>query len=235
MKQLVQRLEGIRQILMAHHSAGALLPDASKGMERETLLREFLIKVFPPPFRFGSGAIIDQFGRISGQLDVVAEFPFFPSFPTPGAAERLYLAESVSFVAEVKSDLAAQWSQVEKTGESLLPLRRKWSGHLRFEAGGRLETANASISRIPFVAIGFRGYQSVETLERKLLATEESKRPDSALVLESGVYVGLLTGVRGSGVMGLFEFCIEAAHFATNVLTAVPDFRGYAPQATRDG
>jgi hypothetical protein len=235
MGQLVQRLEGIRQILMAHHSAGALLPNASKGNERETLLREFLIKVFPPPFRFGSGAIVDQFGCISGQLDVVAEFPFFPSFPTPGAAERLYLAESVSFVAEVKSDLADQWSQVEKTGEALLPLRRNWSAHLRFDRSGGLEIANASISRIPFVAIGFRGYQSVEALERKLLTTEESKRPDSALVLESGVYVGLLTDVRGSGAMGLFEFCVEAAHFATNVLTAVPNFRGYAPQATRDG
>ena len=232
MKQLVQRLEGIRQILMAHHSAGTLLPNASKGTERETLVREFLVKVFPPPFRFGSGAIIDQFGCISGQLDVVAEFPFFPSFPTPGAAERLYLAESVSFVAEVKSDLGAQWSQVEKTGEALLPLRRNWSGHLRFDRGN-LEIANASISRIPFIAIGFRGYESVEALERKLLATEQSKRPDSALVLESGVYVGLLGGVRGSGVMGLFEFCVEAAHFATNVLTAVPDFRGYAVQPPR--
>jgi hypothetical protein len=47
-EQLVQRLEGIRQILMAHHSAGTLLPNASKGTERETLLREFLVKVFPP-------------------------------------------------------------------------------------------------------------------------------------------------------------------------------------------
>jgi hypothetical protein len=140
----------------------------------------------------------------------------------------------VSFVAEVKSDLAAQWSQVEKTGEALLPVRRKWSGHLRFQRG-RLEIADASISRIPFVAIGFRGYQSVEALEEKLLATEQSKRPDSALVLESGVYVGLLSDVRGSGVMGLFEFCVEAAHFATNVLAAVPDFRGYAPQPPRHG
>jgi hypothetical protein len=47
MKQLVQRLEGIRQILMAHHSAGTLLPNASKGTEREALLREFLVRYFP--------------------------------------------------------------------------------------------------------------------------------------------------------------------------------------------
>jgi hypothetical protein len=82
--ELHQRLEGIRQILMAHHAAGKRLPNAAKGSERETLVREFLGRVFPSPFRFGTGAIIDCDGRTSGQVDVVAEFPFFPSFPTPG-------------------------------------------------------------------------------------------------------------------------------------------------------
>jgi hypothetical protein len=99
-----------------------------------------------------------------------------------------------------------------------LPLRRKCLGHLRFHHDEGLEIANASVSRIPFVAIGFRGYQSVNALESRLR--------------ESGVYVGLLSGVRGSGVMGLFQFCVEAAHFATNVLTAHPDFRGYGLQPT---
>lgn len=225
-EQLVQRLEGIRQILLAHHSAGAMLPNASKGNERETLVREFLTKVFPPPFRFGTGAVIDQSGKTSGQLDVVAEFPFFPSFPTPGAAERLYLAESISFVIEVKSDLAAQWSQVEQSAEALLPLRRAWRAHLSFHDGA-LEITDASVSRIPFVAVGFRGYKSINTLEQKLKETPESKRPDAALVIESGAYVGLMTDVRGIGAAGLFQFCVEAAYFATNVLTAHPDFTGY--------
>jgi hypothetical protein len=224
-EQLGQRLEGIRQILLAHHSAGAVLPNASNGNERETLVREFLAKVFPPPFRFGAGAVIDQSGKTSGQLDVVAEFPFFPSFPTPGAAERLYLAESISFVIEVKSDLAAQWSQVEQTAEALLPLRRAWRAHLSFH-GGSLEISDASVSRIPFVAVGFRGYKSIDALEQKLKATPESKRPDAALVIESGAYVGLLTAARGIGPAGLFEFCVEAAYFATNILTAHPDFTG---------
>ena len=224
--ELHQRLEGIRQILMAHHAAGKRLPNAAKGSERETLVREFLGRVFPSPFRFGTGAIIDCDGRTSGQVDVVAEFPFFPSFPTPGAIERLYLAESVSFSLEVKSDLVAQWSQVETTAEAILPLRRRWSGHLRFDRG-ELELANASESRIPFLAIGFTGSSNVETLERRLRETRESRRPDGALVLESGAYVCLLTGTRETGTTGLFAFCVDAARFATNVLTAHPDFSNY--------
>src|SRR5205814_3605117 len=66
--QLKARLGGIRQILMAHSSAGSPLPTASKGSERETLVREFLERVFPLPYRFGSGAITDGAGLVSGQL-----------------------------------------------------------------------------------------------------------------------------------------------------------------------
>jgi len=227
--ELKQRLEGIRQILMAHHAAGQRLPNAAKGSERETLLREFLARVFPSPFRFGTGAIIDSDGRTSGQIDVVAEFPFFPSFPTPGAHERLYLAESVSFALEVKSDLTAQWAQVEKTAEAILPLRRKWSGHMHFERG-RLQLANASTSRIPFVAIGFTGSKDVEALEKRLRDTPECQRPDGVLVLESGAYVCFLQGSRrGIDAAGLFAFCVDAARFATNVLTAHPNFDDYFP------
>ena len=224
--QLVQRLEGIRQILMAHHAASAMLPNAAKGSERETLLKEFLTKVFPSPIRFGGGAIIDQSNKISGQIDIVAEFPFFPSFPTPGATERLYLAESVSFAVEVKSNLAAQWAQVEHSAGEFLPLRRSWGGHLEYQ-GGSLSIRDRSTSRIPFVAIGYGGYASITALEQKLHETPEDRRPDAALVLESGAYVGLLTGSRAIGAAGLFAFCVDATHFSTNVLMASPDFRGY--------
>jgi hypothetical protein len=224
--ELSQRLEGIQQILMAHHAAGKRLPNAAKGTERETLLREFLGRVFPSPFRFGSGAITDSDGQTTGQIDVVAEFPFFPSFPTPGASERLYLAESVAFAVEVKSDLTAQWSQLETTAEAVLPLRRRWRGHLVFESGD-FEIAPASVSRIPFMVVGFTGPSNVETLERRLSDTTEVKRPDGALVLQSGVYVCSLTGNRATGASGLFAFCVDAARFATNVLTAHPDFSNY--------
>jgi hypothetical protein len=71
---------------MVHHQAEARLPSAAKGDERELLVREFLEKVFPAPYRFGSGAITDASRAISGQLDIVVEWSFFASFPTPGGS-----------------------------------------------------------------------------------------------------------------------------------------------------
>jgi hypothetical protein len=57
-----------------------------------------------------------------------------------------------------------------------------------------------------------------------LRETRESRRPDGALVLETGAYVCFLTGTQKTG---LFAFCVDAARFATNVLTAHPDFSNY--------
>ena len=55
--QLEERLKGIRKILKAHYDAGLSLPAAAKGAEREVLVKEFLSKVFPAPYRFGCGAV----------------------------------------------------------------------------------------------------------------------------------------------------------------------------------
>ena len=59
-------LEGIKEVLLAHHLAGARLPSASKGSDREVLVREFLSQVFPPQFRFGTGAIVDASKNMTG-------------------------------------------------------------------------------------------------------------------------------------------------------------------------
>jgi hypothetical protein len=222
---LTARMAGIRKILMAHHEAGQLMPSASKGTEREALVREFLAKVFPAPYRFGSGGVTDAAGAVSGQLDIVVEFPFFASFPTPSGAQRLYFAESVAFVIEVKSDVAAQWSQVEKTAAAVRPLRRQWLGHIDIDASGKQTTYGPSLSRIPFVAVGYRGYSSVETLRSKMLGTPEDRRPDGVLVIESGAYVGWQ--LQALGEEGLFAFAADGSYFARNVIMASPHFKAY--------
>lgn len=218
-ESLSVRLEGLRQILMAHHAAGALLPNAAKGSERETLVREFLEKVFPLPYRFGTGAMVDSTNASSGQLDIVVEFPFWPSFPNPGGSQRLYLADSVAFVAESKSDLAGQWLQVEQSVAMVRPLRRFWSGHISVGAD-RLGIRGPTESRVPFVAVGFRGHATVGALAERMNATAEDRRPDAALVIESGAYVCGLTGRRAAATEGLFAFCLDLTYFARNVLTA---------------
>jgi hypothetical protein len=186
-------------------------------------VREFLQKVFPAPYRFGSGVVADAGGLITGQLDVVVEFPFFASFPAPSGYERLYVAESVAFVIEVKSDLSSQWPQLEETTKKVRPLRRKWRKHLQITADPpSLSAEGASVSRIPVVAIGFKGYSSAESLSKRMADTPEEERPDCALVLDSGAYVGWGGGLS-AGEEGLFTFCADAAHFMRNVLVAEPD------------
>jgi hypothetical protein len=224
-------LKAIQYILMAHHAAGASFPSAAKGSERETLIREFFAKVQPNLTRFGSGSVIDSYGFQSGQLDIVAEFPFFPSFPTPASDERMYLAESVSFVVEVKSNIGGQWSQIESTTEKVRSLRRNWRGHLEFAAGS-LAIHDASISRIPIVAIGFEGFSSIEAIEKRLASTDEQRRPDAVLVINNGIYINTLTNRRASGEQGLLALCADMTYFALNVLAAQPNFDGYIGQST---
>ncbi len=79
------------------------MSDSSKGSEREHFIDLFLKEVFPPSYRFGTGDALDSAGNKSGQLDVVVELTFFPSLPALGGGSRLYLAEGVAAVIEVKS------------------------------------------------------------------------------------------------------------------------------------
>jgi hypothetical protein len=233
-EQLRDRLAGIRQILIAHHAAGSLLPNASKGAEREALIREFLEKVFPFPYRFGSGAVIDSAGLVSGQLDVVVEWPFCASLPTLGGSERLYLAESVAFVVEVKSDLMAQWPQVEASVAKLRPVMRRWRSHLTVDPELGISTNPASQSRIPCAVVGFSGYETSGALAQRLKNTPEDKRPDVALVLKSGAYVGW-GNLEAIGDEGLFAFMCDGAYFVRNVITVEPDLKKYLKNQAEAG
>ncbi len=225
-EQLKARLKGIQEVLMAHHRATALLPNAAKGDEREVLVREFLEKVFPAPYRFGCGAITDADERVSGQLDVIVEWPFFASFPAPLGINRLYLAESTAFVIEVKSNLSAQWGEVESTARQLRLLRRVWQAHIGLNpAGTDVDFVGPSQSRIAFIAVGFTGYRTVEALHQRLRGTPEESRPDAALVVESGAYASWRLAAMGEE--GLFAFCIDGSHLARNILFAEPNLTRY--------
>jgi len=238
--QLEKRLTGIRAVLMAHHAATEMLPSAAIGDEREVLVREFLEKVFPAPYRFGTGAVTDATGEISGQLDVVVEWPFFASFPAPVGTQRLYLAESVAFVIEVKSDLgSSEWTRVEGAVETVGKLRRRWRGHLAvgtvpvgLELVPPHQTFGAvslpsTVSRIPYVVVGFTGYKNVENLSEKFHSIPEARRPDAVLIIESGAYVSQWQRNRTSGEAGLFAFCADGSLFVRNVLVAEPDLQMY--------
>ena len=163
----------------------SLLSDASKGREREFFIEQFLKRVFSPSFRFGSGDIIDSRGNSSGQIDIAIEQPFLPSLPTQLNDVRLYFAEGVAAVFEIKSNVCKQWTEVEETTQKVKRLEQHY---IRTYGPGGSFSGNPIVKKIPVYAIGYRGYKTIRGLEQRLRNTDIGKRPDGVLVLESKIF-----------------------------------------------
>jgi hypothetical protein len=171
-----KRIQGIHQVLSSAFEAGALLSSASKGYERETFISLFLNEVLPPIYRFGTGDITDAMAnndtsRKSGQIDIVIEMPWAPSFPIPaGGGVRLYPAEAVGAAIEVKSNIEDQWKEVVQESEKLAVLRQRLSGISVDDDG--LEIPGSTDEPIPFYAVGYEGWKTAETTSRHLQGVE---------------------------------------------------------------
>jgi hypothetical protein len=227
-QHLATRLSSIRDALMAHYKGGRGLPTVMAGSERETLLDKYLQQVLPPIYRFGRGTITDSKGGRSGGLDIVMELPFAPNFPMPAGDQRLYLAESVAAVIEVKSNLSSQWSEVESTVAAVKTLRRDLREPERYvEATPPATEPQLKISDIiPCYVVGYMGHTTIEGLQHRLASTAETCRPDGALVIDSGCFVGF-TGAAHSD-QGLFAFVVElVAQVNLIVGSAYPNIRAY--------
>ncbi|WP_274425520.1 DUF6602 domain-containing protein [Chelativorans sp. YIM 93263] len=176
-QHLLERIEAVRQQLLSGYAAGRTMSSASKGREREAFIDDFLKNVFPPIYRFGTGDATDRSGLRSGQLDVVIEYPFGPSLPAAGISDvRLYLAESVAAVVEVKSDLQAQWNEVISTARQLRPIKR----HL----GTSMIVGEPPPAYIPLIAVGFQGWKRSDTAVRHL----EERADVAVLVIEENIF-----------------------------------------------
>ena len=170
-------------MLMGAHHAGGSLSSASKGNEREAFINGFLSQVLPPQFRFGSGDATDQNGVRSGQLDIVVEYPFVPSLPiVAGRSPRLYLAEGIVAVIEVKSDIAQQWDEVMTTANALASLKRNYKYQSGVSIGPRAP------EKIPLYAVGYAGWKGFETVKSHV---DNAKDINGVLVIEHGHFVGL--------------------------------------------
>lgn len=208
---VLERLAGIQQMLVGAYQAGHPLSSASKGTERELFVDEFLSQVFPPSFRFGHGDVTDTAGRRSGQCDVVVEYPFLPSLPLIGSASsRLYLAESVGAVIEVKSDVASQWSEVLSTAKQLKPLQR--------EFGATLTMGQKPTPRIPLYAVGYTGWNQIETLKKHI----DDAAIEGILVIDSGLYVGKTAVATGPWSLWALISSIHAAISILKLSSANP-------------
>jgi hypothetical protein len=177
---LLERLEAVQRSLLALYGGGRPMSPATKGRERETFIHEFLEKAMPPIYRFGSGDIIDSAGQRTGQIDIVIEYPLLPSLPQVAGKERLYFAESVAAVIEVKSDLCSQWEEVERTARAVKSLRRP----LRRDINPSIPPGQGYWDPIPVYAVGYMGWSRLETLANHLTI----EGVNSALVIDKGLF-----------------------------------------------
>lgn len=204
---LLERLSGLQRQLMAAYEVGVPLSSNSKGTEREIFLQQFLRQVLPTIYRLGTGDVIDALGSRSGQLDVVIEYPFGPSFPALGEQQvRLYLAETVAAVIEVKSDLSTQWQQVERTAAALAKVERKMEVIMSQGYG--------DLSRVPFYVIGFKGWSDPAVLKERV---DSLPGLGGALQIENLFLYGPQMGsVGGPAALGSFVFQLNRAIAAVN-------------------
>lgn len=211
-QHVLQRLGGIRQGLIAAHQASSALSNSTKGREREEFIDGFLSKVLPPVYRFGSGDATDTAGNRSGQLDVVIEYPFSPTLPSLGTGQtRLYPAESIAAVIEVKSDLTLQWKEAVATAKRVSPLRRSFGSTMTMGQ-------SPPTDRIPIFAVGYKGWANVDTAKKHIDAAEGI---DGLLTIDPGVFVSSreFMGVTATSDHALWAL-ISVLHMVTNSLQA---------------
>jgi hypothetical protein len=214
---VLQRLTGLQAILQGVHQSSIGLSSATIGQERAAFIDEFLGKVLPPIYRFGTGDATDSNGLRSGQLDVVVEFPFAPSLPMVGSGQtRLYLAESVAAVIEVKSNLSRQWEDAVRTSNALAALTRKFGMSMFFGSGPSL--------RIPLLAVGYTGWNTMQTLQGHL---SNAPNIEGALVIDAGLYASK-SGISAQGPLALWGLIVDLHRITSSLQSATPDPNTYA-------
>jgi hypothetical protein len=210
-EHLSQRLSGIQGILMGVHRGSTGMPTATTGDERESFIRDFLSQVLPLQYRFGTGTATDSTGGRSGQLDVVVEFPFMPSLPMVQAeSSRLYLAEGIAAVIEVKSNISSQWGQAVSTATQLEPLRRSYDTAMYM--------GPPPTEHIPLFIAAYTGWSKPETVAEHL---DSVPNIEGILIIDSGIFCSseAFGSIRGHGHLGLWAL-ICCLHQATSTLKA---------------
>jgi hypothetical protein len=220
-QHIATRLEGIRAMLMGAHHAGSTMSTASRGSERAAFVDKFLCEVLTPQFRFGEGDATDNAGNRSGQLDVVVEYPWVPSLPVVGSNRpRLYLAEGVAAVIEVKSDLTKQWDEVTYASSQLKKLERQYGNSKRKFSGPNESPGLIPPNRIPLFAVGYTGWSSMATVKQHL----SDGIVEGILIIDSGLFasVPLFQGITEQGDWSLWGL-VTCLHQVTHVISSLDD------------
>lgn len=223
---LSNRVDALFTLLSTQHAGGKGMSSASIGSERELFVDSLLKNVFPPHYRFSTGDITNPTVALSGQVDIVLEYPRGFSFPLLEGGPRLYLAEDVAAVIEVKSNLTGQWNEVKSTAEKLAEVQRNNMSQMydhvadRIEAGtmgvGESETPEEQAQKfrnmatqtqqfgeqsIPIYAVGFEGWKTLDTVKAKI----DEGIVDGIFVINEKIYASS-DGTATSGLSSMLAF-----------------------------
>lgn len=243
---IVQRLQGLLAGLNATYAATAASASASKGAGRANFIDSFLRQVIPPNWRVSTGGeITNTRGMKTGELDIIVENGFFPSLPVIGIeSTRLFLAEGVAAVIEIKSDLRGQWEEVLSTGQKLREIDRQIGGGIAGSPGGpiviqvpgdfsgrgfpKFEDPQMRIRReIPYFVVGYTGWSTAETVKAKLDASEGTIA--GVLQLDLGYFASsaIFRSVEAQGAVSLFCFLNSLSEAASYIKTTSVDLLQY--------
>ena len=91
--------------------------------------------------------------------------------------------------------------------------------------GGGIEFGAPNQSRVPYIAVGYKGYSTLEALKKRLSETPQHQRPDGALVIESGVFVA--PSCQATGALGLYGLAVEVMRLVRIVTSAEANIGEY--------
>lgn len=220
---LYERLSSVLDMLNANYRSVKNSPSAVKGVARSDFVNNYLKSSVPQGLRIStSGEIIDNQNNCTGELDIILENGYFPNIPILNIdSARLYFAESVAAVIEVKSNLQGQWQEAVATGEKLQAITRNFgnstvssyhTGHVTI-----LNTVFNSpnlpkvelpriLKKIPYFVVGYTGWEKNETLKAKL---DDTKGVVSGILqLDRGVFISddNFKSIEVNGPLSLLAF-----------------------------
>lgn len=233
---LETRLGAILQSLNSTYAATSQSASAVKGTARSEFIQRYLEQVLPQGLRIRTnGEITDSNNNITGELDIIIENGMFPNIPlVQTESSRLYFAEGVAAVIEIKSNLAGQWEEVMQTGSKLRTIKRSFAGGLfSSSTGGSIfqvpfsinpelslgkvnNPKQENIDHVPYFVVGYTGWQTNETIDQKL---SQSPYISGILQLDRGYYCSnsMFKGITARGPLCLLGF-IDSIYEAFNYI-----------------
>lgn len=207
-KILYQRLEAVQDMLNANYRSVINSPSAVKGVSRSDFINNYLKNSVPQGLRIStSGEIIDNQNNCTGELDIILENGHFPNIPIANVdSARLFFAEGVAAVIEVKSNLQSQWAEAVSTGSKLKEITREFGNTFASSYNGCQDIIfNMTIDNleppmdemlpearllknIPYFVVGYTGWEKIETLKSKL--SENHGIISGILQIDKGFFIG---------------------------------------------